>query len=257
MRVRCEESANVWRLSLGPGPEGHVTLDPPLIDALALAVERAIAAGPRALVIASAGPEFCAGMDLGAALATPGPELRATLQRFAGCLRLLADAGVATIAVVAGAASGGGVGLAAACDVVVAAPTATFALPELRYGLVPALILPHVRARVGARRVRSLALTGEPLPAARAEAWGLVDVLADDPQAAVHGLLRGLLRARPQAIATLKRLTAKGPAGAEEAGQGAGQTAGDLEDPELRAALRALLVDGLAPPWFTRLKGQE
>lgn len=256
MRVRSEESELVWRLFLGPGPEGHVNLDPAAIDALSEAVERAIAAGPRVLVIASAGPEFCAGMDLAAALAAPGPELRATLQRFAGCLRLLAEAGVATVAVVTGAASGGGVGLAAACDVVIASPAATFALPELRYGLVPALILPFLRARAGARRIRSLALTGEALPAARAAAWGLVDVVADDPQAALAGLLRGLLRTRPQAVATLKRITAAdGQGSASDAGSA--QTAGDLEEPELRAALAALLADGEAPPWFARLKGQE
>ncbi|HEY8377680.1 MAG TPA: enoyl-CoA hydratase/isomerase family protein [Nannocystis sp.] len=277
MRVRCEESASVWRLSLGPGPDGHVTLDPAVCEALSAAVERAVAAGPRVLVIASEGPEFCAGMDLAAALSIPAAELRQSLGRFERCLGLLAEAGLATVAVVHGPASGGGVGLLAACDVVIAGPDASFALPELRYGLVPALILPHLQARIGARRVRALALTGEALPAAQAAAWGLVDVLAEDPNAALHGLVRGLLRARPQAVATLKRLTAgdlrgaglesepaahtgagQGSAGAGQGSEltGAARTAADLEDPELRAALGGLLAEGVAPPWFTRLKGQ-
>lgn len=251
MRVRCEEGELIRRLFLRTGPGGHVALDTDGIAALAEAVERAVTFPARALVIASEGPEFCAGMDLAAALKTPPAQMRAAMERFAGCLELLASAPVVTIAVVSGPASGGGVGLAAACDLVVAARTATFALPELRYGLVPAVILPALEARIGARRTRRLALTGELVSAAQAEPWGLVDVVADDPDAALRGLLRSLLRARPQAVATLKRIT--GPAGQG----GVAQTAADLEDPELRAALAALLADGQAPPWFARLKGQE
>lgn len=251
MRVRCEEGELVHRLVLGTGPGGHVALDTDGIAALAEAVEQAVAGPARALVIASEGPEFCAGMDLAAALRTPSAQMREAMQRFAGCLELLASAKLATIAVVTGAASGGGVGLAAACDLVVAAPAATFALPELRYGLVPAVIFPALEARIGARRTRRLALTGELVTAAQAEPWGLVDAVADDPDKALRGLLRSLLRARPQAVATLKRIT--GPAGQG----GVAQTAADLEDPELRAALAALLAEGQAPPWFARLKGQE
>ena len=251
MRVRCEEGELVWRLLLGAGPDGHVGLGPEGIAALSVAVARAVAAEVRALVIASEGPEFCAGMDLGAALQTPPAALRQALGRFAACLAHLAEAPPVTIAAVSGAASGGGVGLAAACDLVVASDTATFSLPELRLGLVPAVILPAVEARIGARRARRLALTGEDLPAARAEAWGLVDEVAGDPTAAVTRRLRGLLRARPQAVAALKRITSAGGQG------GIAQTASDLEDPEVRAALVALLEDGDAPPWFARLKGQE
>ncbi|WAS98203.1 enoyl-CoA hydratase/isomerase family protein [Nannocystis punicea] len=251
MRVRCEEGELIHRLFLGAGPGGHVALDTEGIAALADAVELAAAGSARALVIASEGPEFCAGMDLAAALRTPAAQMRAAMERYAACLELLTSAKLATIAVVTGAASGGGVGLAAACDLVVAGPAAAFSLPELRYGLVPAVILPALEARIGARRTRRLALTGELVTAAQAEPWGLVDMVADDPNGALRGLLRSLLRARPQAVATLKRITG-------QAGQGGvAQTAADLEDPELRAALAALLADGQAPPWFARLKGQE
>jgi enoyl-CoA hydratase/carnithine racemase len=247
MRVRCEEGELVWRLFLGTGPGGHVALDPAGIEALAEAVEQAVAAGARALVIRSEGAEFCAGMDLAAALRSEPEAMRAAMERFAGCLELLASAPTATIAVVEGAASGGGVGLAAACDLVIAGPGASFALPELRYGLVPAVILPALEARLGARRTRRLALTGEVVAPAEAAPWGLVDVVADVAAAA----LRSLLRSLPQAVAALKRIT--GPAGQG----GVAQTAADLSDPELRAALTALLTDGQAPPWFARLKGQE
>lgn len=250
MRVVCEPAELVWRLLLAPGPSGHVSLDMAGIDALADAARRAAAGGARALVVESEGPEFCAGMDLESALAAPPEALRAALERYAGCLRALAAAPLATLAVVEGPASGGGVGLAAACDLVVAGPRASFALPELRFGLVPAVILPALRRRLRAHQIRRLALTGEVLSAAQAEAWGLCDVVAEAPARALAGLLRGLMRARPQAVAALKRCV-------EDPGaDGAAQTAGDLGDPELRTSLAALLADGVAPPWFARLKEQ-
>lgn len=249
MRVASEQRRSVVKLHLQPGPSGHVQLDDEGIAGLARAVEAA--GDARVVMIDSEGPEFCAGMDLAGALARSRAELEAGFRRYAECLARLQGGPAATIAVVAGSASGGGVGLAAACDLVVAAPGATFALPELRFGLVPAVILPALRGRLSLQRIRRLALTGDALTAAQAEAWGLVDVVADDPAAAAAGLVRKLLRARPQAVATLKRwrdgAAVDGPA----------QTAGDLHDPELRTALTALVEGGEAPPWFGRPEGQE
>lgn len=248
MRVVSEQGQQVTWLRLQPGPSGHVQLDDNGIAGLARAVEAG--AGARVLVIESEGAEFCTGMDLASALARERAELQAGFQRYADCLARLASGAAATVAVVRGAASGGGVGLAAACDLVVAAPQATFALPELRFGLVPAVILPALRGRLGLHRIRRLALTGDALTAAEAEAWGLVDYVADDPKAATLRLVRKLLRARPQAVATLKRWSG----GAID---GPAQTAADLHDPELRNALKGLLDGGEAPPWFGGPGGQE
>jgi enoyl-CoA hydratase/carnithine racemase len=249
MRVVSEQGQLVSWLRLQPGPSGHVHLDETGIAGLARAVETAI--GARVLVIESEGAEFCAGMDLAGALARPRAELQAGFQRYADCLARLQGGPAASIAVVRGAATGGGVGLLAACDLVVAAPQATFALPELRFGLVPAVILPALRGRLNLQRIRRLALTGDALTAAQAEAWGLVDIVADDPKAAAAGLVRKLLRARPQAVATVKRWRDGVPV------DGPAQTAADLHDRELRTALTALLADGEAPPWFRRPEGQE
>lgn len=248
MRVVSEQRQQVSWLRLQAGPSGRVELDDNGIAGLARAVEAA--AGARVLVIESEGAEFCAGMDLASALARSRAELQAGFQKYADCLARLSNGPAATIAVVAGSASGGGVGLAAACDLVVASPASTFTLPELRFGLVPAVILPALQTRLSLRRIKTMALTGDPLTAAQAAVWGLVDVVADDPRAAATGLVRKLLRARPQAVATLKRWQS----GAVD---GPGQTAGDLQEPELRTALRALLRDGEMPPWFARPEGQE
>jgi enoyl-CoA hydratase/carnithine racemase len=249
MRVVSEQRQQVSWLRLQAGPSGRVELDDNGIAGLARAVEAA--AGARVLVIESEGSEFCAGMDLASALARSRAELQAGFQKYADCLGRLSGGPAATIAVVRGAASGGGVGLLAACDLVVASPQASFSLPELRFGLVPAVILPALRGRLSLHRIRRLALTGDALTAAQAEAWGLVDIVADDPKAAATGLVRKLLRARPQAVATLKRWRDGAPV------DGPAQTAADLHDPALRNALKGLLDGGEAPPWFARPEGQE
>jgi enoyl-CoA hydratase/carnithine racemase len=249
MRVVSETGQQVSWLRLQPGPSGHVQLDDNGIAGLARAVEAG--AGARVLVIESEGSEFCTGMDLASALARTRAELQAGFQRYADCLARLSGGPSATVAVVRGVASGGGVGLLAACDLVVASPQATFSLPELRFGLVPAVILPALRGRLSLQRIKRMALTGDALTAAQAEAWGLVDYVADDPKAAATRLVRKLLRARPQAVATLKRWQGGAPT------DGPAQTAADLHDPELRNALKGLLDGGEAPPWFGGPEGQE
>lgn len=259
MRVTCEATDPVWRLRLEPGPEGQVSLGPETIAALAAAIDRcAESPGCRVVVLRSAGPGFCGGMDLKTAVTASRDEVDASLRAFAGALERLLALPAATVAVVEGAASGGGVGLAAACDLVVAGPEASFSLPELRLGLVPAVILPALLQRLSPQRIRRLALAGEALTPAQAEAWGLVDAVAEDPARASASLVKTLLRARPAAVATLKRITredARGPlAAALQAG--VDQTAADLADPEVRSALAALLHEGAAPGWFARPGGQ-
>lgn len=247
MRVVSRPGELVWRVVLAPGSSGHVALGPEGIAALDEAL--AAAAAARVLVITSEGPEFCAGMDLAAALAQDPAALHPTLARFAACLQRLGAGSLVTIAAVEGAASGGGLGLAAACDLVVAGPKASFALPELRVGLVPAVIMPALLRRLRPQQVRRLALTGEALTGAQAAALGLVDVPAEDPAREVDRLVRAALRARPQAVAALRRCC-------EAEVDGPAQTAADLADPELRTALAALLAEGAAPPWLRRLEGQ-
>lgn len=110
--------------------------------------------------------------------------------------------GPPTAAFATGAIQGGGVGLVCACDVVVATPDATFALPELLWGLVPGTILPAVRGRVGARGVRSLTMHATAVSAAEAHALGLVDRVAERPS----GVLRHLSRLDAGAVRALRRL---------------------------------------------------
>jgi len=115
-----------------------------------------------------------------------------------------------TIALVQGAAYGGGVGLVACCDMAVATGRATFCLSEVKLGLMPAVISPYVAAAIGERACRRYFLTAEPFTAAEAHRLGLVhEVVADDAlQFRGRELAALLLKNGPQAMAAAKELIA-------------------------------------------------
>jgi methylglutaconyl-CoA hydratase len=116
---------------------------------------------------------------------------------------------VPTIAVVQGAAYGGGVGLVAACDVVLATASAQFALTEVKLGLVPAMISPFVIDAIGARQARRYFQTAERFDAAAAQRIGLVhEVVADETALAERreALARDILKGGPEAMRHAKAL---------------------------------------------------
>ena len=258
MDLRCEGlDSPVWRAWLVPDAEGAVALGGPGIAALEDLLLRAQAdVNCRVLVIASDGAEFCRGMDL-AALARGGdPGARyAAIAGFARCLALLRGLRVPSLCVVEGAATGGGVGLAAACDLVIASNVATFGLSELLLGLIPAVILPVINERVGPSRARWLALTGEKLEARAAHQLGLVDDFGEDTALILAARLKRLLRSSPAAIARLRRFCAEidGLPLAEALAAGVARTTADADDPEIVAAVAGFIA-GVAPPWFVRYR---
>src|SRR5205085_6727504 len=107
-----------------------------------------------------------------------------------------------------GAAIGGGAGLAAVSDIVVAEDRAMFGFPEVKLGIVPGIISPFVVAKIGQTAARELFLTGARFPAARAREIGLVhsEVPAEDLDKAVAGYLRDVLMSGPEAVAAAKTL---------------------------------------------------
>lgn len=170
----------------------------------------------RAIVIRGAGGTFCAGGDFSrfrALMATEPPaegsDPIAVFNRSFGTLLERLQAGpVATIAVVEGAAIGGGVGLAAACNFVLAASNVQFGMPEVTLGLPPAQIAPFVAARLGHGPALRLMLTGRRIGAAQALGCGLADeVLEPDAlDARLDALLTELGRAQPQALRATKAI---------------------------------------------------
>ena len=178
-----------------------------LNDAITLAESQRDA---RALVIRGAGGTFCAGGDFSRfrelmATAPPanGIDPIAHFNRgFGALLERLHACSIATVAVVEGAAMGGGAGLAAACDFVLAGSTAQFGMPEVTLGLPPAQIAPFVAARLGHGAALRLMLTGKRINATQALGCGLADEVLDGD--ALEGRLTALLtelgRAEPAAL---------------------------------------------------------
>jgi 2-(1,2-epoxy-1,2-dihydrophenyl)acetyl-CoA isomerase len=185
----------------------NATMHAELSDALGR-----VAVGPaRVLVLTGAGRGFSAGQDLGerqAAGEGARPDLGESIERnYKPLVLALAALPVPSIAAVNGVAAGAGASLALACDLVVAARSATFIQAFARLGLVPdsgaTWFLPRL---VGSARALGLAMRGERLPAERAEAWGLIWRCVDDAELAgtvarlaaelAAAATRGLVRTR-------------------------------------------------------------
>ncbi len=166
---------------------------------------------PQAVVLRSTGSVFCAGAHLGEMAEAGRAELEANLAaatRLGEMFRAVRDCPAPVVARVQGGAFGGGAGLAAACDLVVAGPAARFCFTEVRLGLVPGVISPLVVSRLGEARARDLFLTARTVDAAEAHRLGLADRLAPPGELdrAVEAVVDDLLRAGPAALGAAKQL---------------------------------------------------
>lgn len=189
----------------------------------------------------------CRGMDLDAWL--DGGSVEPGLRRFADLIVALRAAKRPTIAVVDGAMMGGGVGVAGACDVVLASPRSTFALPEALFGLLPGVVVPALSHRMSAHSIALLASTGTARDAEWARGAGLVDEVTENLERAETRWARALSRVAGERLADLREWTRA--AGAMELGaaaaRGAEHTARVASDPRVREGARAFLRDGEAP----------
>ncbi|MFO7607799.1 MAG: enoyl-CoA hydratase-related protein [Candidatus Krumholzibacteriia bacterium] len=167
---------------------------------------------PHAVVLRATGDVFCAGAHLGEMrrLGQAGYDTNLSAALDMGAMfRAVRNFPGPVLARVQGPAYGGGVGLVAACDLVVAAPRARFAFTEVRLGLVPGVIAPLVIERIGPAAARAAFLGGEPLDAAAALRLGLIDRLAVADEAlddAVEGTVGALLAGGPAALGQVKSL---------------------------------------------------
>lgn len=176
-------------------PELRNAVTPQLLDALHAAVDGAEADPQcRVLVLSARGEDFCAGTDLSDGAPATVPDAEAEELPYWRLLERLTRTPVVTVALVDGRATAGGVGLAAACDLVVAGPLARFRLTEALVGLVPAMALPFVARRTGEQRAFSATLLAEDLDAAAAVDAGLADMAAEDAEGALRRVLVGLSR---------------------------------------------------------------
>ena len=190
-------------------PEKSNALSTPLLEKL-LAALKEVAGSPglRVVVLAGHGKSFCGGADVAEMAQLKASSAKKFITRIHQCCDAIRHLPVPVVARLHGAVIGAGLELAASCDLRIAAEGTRFAMPEVRLGIpsvVEAALLPRL---VGAGRAAWLVLTGEPIDAKTALAWGLVEELA--PLAAlderVGVLLEHLVAAEPDALAAQKEL---------------------------------------------------
>jgi methylglutaconyl-CoA hydratase len=195
-------------------PERRNALSRALLAAIRDAVDEVgVDVGIRAVVLTGAGAAFCSGMDLKEAAeidASPEGEyaIVAALKEFADLLQCIHTLPKPTIAAVNGDALAGGAGLMAACDFAVAADTARIGYPEVRRGLVGAVVMHDLTRQAGDRRARQLLLSGELISSKLAFDWGLINAVtpAKDCLDEAIRIAQSLVACAPSALAATKRL---------------------------------------------------
>ena len=168
-------------------------------------------ASVRGIVLSGAGPTFCAGADLrwmNPESAISEMQAREDAQRLIRMYRAIDECTCPVIGRVHGPVFGGGVGMMAVCDIVVAAEDASFALSEVRLGLIPAIISPFLLRKAGESFLRRYGLSGEPFPASEAKHFNLVhDIISPDSlDKRIHELCEAIMRLAPQAVRQTKAL---------------------------------------------------
>lgn len=165
----------------------------------------------RAVVIAGEGTVFCGGADVNwmrESLDLPFEANAIDAEKMSDMFRAIDNCPRPVIARIQGAALGGGAGLAAVCDIAIAADDAVFGFTEVKLGIIPAVISPFVLSKIGSSHARALFLTGERFDAARAASIGLVHrvVAAGELDAAVDRVLAEIRTAGPYAVSAAKLL---------------------------------------------------
>ncbi|MEU7630418.1 enoyl-CoA hydratase family protein [Nocardia sp. NPDC049220] len=205
----------------------------------------------RTIVLAHTGTTFCAGADLSEASdADPAVVADERTMVMLGVLRRLVETPKPVIAQVDGNVRAGGMGIVAACDLVVAGPNSSFALTEVRIGLAPFMISLTLLPKLDPRAASRYYLTGEKFDAAVAADIGLITETSDDPAAEVARLCAELRKGSPQGLAEAKRLVnAEVLAGFDASAEHlARRSASFFGTPEVREGMLAFLQRRL-PSW--------
>lgn len=200
--VRYHISGAVATLTLDQ-PDNRNALTPALVDGLGDGLASAVKdESARVIVLTNTGPAFCAGADL------KGGGLAPARHDLPSILTAIQDSPKPIVARIAGHCMGGGVGLAAACDLSIAAPEVRFGFTEVRIGAAPAIISVVCLPKMRRGDALELFLTGERITAARATQVGLITAVAgaEGLDAATDMVVSKLLAGGPGALAAAKRL---------------------------------------------------
>ena len=259
MSLLIDQQGPVVRVTLNR-PEVRNAFNEELIAQLTRWAEGVTAAGPaRVAVLAGAGKSFCAGADLtwmSKTIAYTRDDNVNDARAMAAMFDALDRLPIPLVGRVHGAALGGGVGLAAVCDIVVSTEDAIFGFTEVKLGILPAVISPYALAKIGRSAARELFLTGARFSAARAREIGLVHAVGSDTAEVdriVAKYANDLLTSAPQAVAAAKALIAD-VAGAPTRAAAADLTVDAIADRRVSAegqdGMRAFL-DKRTPSWLS------
>ena len=235
-------------------PQVRNAFDEQLIAELTAWATAPLPDGARVAILRGEGKTFCAGADLtwmSKMVAYSHEENVRDARAMSAMFLALDTLSVPLIGRIHGAALGGGCGLAAVCDIVVAAEDAVFGFTEAKLGILPAVISPFALAKIGRSAARELFLTAARFSAERAREIGLVHAVVPEAglDAAVDGYVRELISSAPGAIASAKRLIADvaGRPPIEVSGLTAETIAAHRVSPEGQAGMRSFLEKRRAP----------
>jgi len=165
----------------------------------------------RSVIVTGAPPAFCAGLDLREVAQTTAEQAEHDASALLALFETIDNSPKPVIAAVNGPAVAGGAGLATVCDLVICAESAVIGYPEVKRGLVGALVMTYLRHLVGERQAKYLLLTGETLSAQRALEFGLVNEIVPDAEllSRAHHYAAMFAEYPPQALANTKALVNK------------------------------------------------
>ena len=260
--VRADIDSGVALITLNRSDTGN-TLTAECLMALGLALDGAIRDDSvRVVLLRSNGPAFCAGMSLVDVGEAQGrhEDIGTAMSRYCDCLLKMYTCPKPVVCCVTGDVKAGGVGLVGACDIVIAAPRATFQLSEIFFGMVPANVLPFIYSlRIAPQTSRYLVLTGKTLSAQEALRIQLVNEVfpAETLEGELKAIMRALFRASPKAVARAKHFTGllQGEKMPQSIGHAKKLFIEIMLDPETAGAIIGF-NDGSAPPWFARFSPQ-
>lgn len=193
-------------------PDVHNAFDPEMVQGLSESLEALDTdANVRSVVLVGAGTSFSAGADIGHMKKSASYSRKQNYESALASARMLYrlyTLSKPTIACIRGAVRGGGCGLVAACDIAIAARTATFRLSEVKLGIIPAMISPYVIQAMGARMAHRYMLSGEEFDSAEAYRIGFVHDICEDEElnGKVGQMLAHLYTSGPKAIVAVKEL---------------------------------------------------
>ncbi|MFG2500686.1 enoyl-CoA hydratase-related protein [Streptomyces sp. NPDC048441] len=267
--AQVEHLGRITRITLTRPADGN-TLGADLLAELGRALDEAEAAADcRIIQIRGQEGTFCTGLDFTEALAAAhddntgtddntDADVRESARVFHALLARLTTIPRLTVATVDGQALGGGVGLAAACDVVQVSDRAAFALPEALWGLLPCVVLPFLIRRVGVQRAYAMTLTTLPVDAVTACSWGLADERYEDGRDPLLRLAFRMGRMPESTVGDIKRYfgrLAVPPTVHEELA--VGELARLLAAPAARARITQFATDRERPRQSAGRPGEE